>query len=385
MKNKVLLLGGTGSIGLQTIELCSELKDHFSIVGLTLNNRTDILEAQLKNLPDLKKVGIKEKDAGEKFAVKHPGIEVIYGDDVNCRLVKERGYDKAVNALVGSAGFLPSLETLKAGKDLCLANKESLVIGGKFLKEELNKGHGRLFAIDSEHVALAKLLKNANKDEINNLIITASGGSLRDIPLIKFKDVTLKDVLHHPTWQVGVRITVDSATMVNKGYEFIEASYLYDWPINKIKVLINDESEIHSALEMKDNSYLFEVGPSDMRIPISYALNEGRRVHASYKSLDFNQQCSLNFRRFDEARYPLFRMVLDNFQKGGTAMAFFNAVDEVLIGEFAEEKINYSEMVDLIQKIVAQNNFFIQDPLPEDIIKTDEEARNIALNYLNRL
>ncbi|MCI2068411.1 MAG: 1-deoxy-D-xylulose-5-phosphate reductoisomerase [Bacilli bacterium] len=382
MKQRILLLGGSGSIGLQTIELCSEFKDRFSIVGLTLNNRTDLLEAQLINLPDLKEVGIKDERAAKVFSSKHPELEVSCGEDVNCRLVKKGNYDKAVNALVGSAGFLPSLETLRAGKDLCLANKESLVIGGKFLKEELSLGHGRLFAIDSEHVALAKLLKNANRDEINNLIITASGGSLRDIPVDKIKDVTLKDVLHHPTWQMGVRITVDSATMVNKGYEFIEASYLYDWPIEEIKVLINDESEVHSALEMKDNSYLFEVGPSDMRIPISYALNEGRRVSASYKSVDFDRQCSLNFRHFDETRYPLFSLVLDNFKKGGTAMAFLNAVDEVLINEFAKGKITYSQMVDSIQKIVEKNNFFIQDPRPEDIIRADEEARKIAFNYL---
>lgn len=382
MSVDVLLLGATGSIGQQTIELCAEQKD-FHIVGVSLNRRYEILEKMLPLLPYLKTVGIRDSQAAEAFFKAHKEFRVISGDDINIRLAKEEKYQKAVNALVGEEGFLPSLTVLQENKDLCLANKESLVIGGQFIKDELKKGHGRLFAIDSEHVALAKLLKNANREEILNLIITASGGSLRDVPLESLKDVTLKEVLHHPTWQMGTRITVDSATMVNKGFEFIEASYLYDWPIDRIQVLINDESEVHSALQMKDNSYLFEVGPSDMKIPISYALNEGKRVASSYKSADFNRKCSLNFRSFDKIRYPLFQLVLNTFKLGGTAMAFLNAVDEEAVKRFAAGQMTYLEMTSFVMKTVTENMASVGNPSPADVVETDRLARKIVASKLD--
>jgi 1-deoxy-D-xylulose-5-phosphate reductoisomerase len=380
---KILLLGATGSIGTQTIELVHELSASFSVVAVALHRETEVLEKFLPLLPDLKEVGIADVTAGKAFKEKHPELKVLTGEDVCLRMAEEGNYDKAVNALVGAAGFLPSLEVLRKGKDLCLANKESLVIGGKLIKAELAKGHGRLFAIDSEHVALAKLLKNADRSEIKRMIITASGGSLRDTPTEQFKDVSLETVLHHPTWKMGVRITVDSATMVNKGFEFIEASYLYDWDINNISVLINDESEIHSALEFKDHSYLFEVGPSDMKVPISYALNEGHRIEASFKSVDFDRKCSLNFRRFDEERYPLFRLVLNTYAKGGTAMAFLNAVDEEAIKRFASGKLNYLQMIGYIKNTVEKHLISYAEVTPDSLMKTDAEARKLVAEDLD--
>lgn len=372
----VLLLGGTGSIGTQTIDLLKE-ENTFHIVSISLNKSIDVLEGKLKDLPYLKYVGIANKKAGESFRSKHPEYGVVIGEDCNIKLIELDNYSKVVNALVGEAGFYPSLLVLKRNKDLCLANKESLVIGGFLLKEELKRGNGRLFPIDSEHVALGKLLKNANRDEVKRMIITASGGSLREWPLDQLDQVTLKDVMHHPTWKMGTRITVDSSTMVNKGFEFIEASYLYDWDINNISVLINDESQIHSALEMKDNSYLFEVGPSDMRIPISYALNEGKRVEASYKSVDYNRKCSLNFREFQKERYPLFQLVLDTYKLGGTSMAFLNAVDEETIKLFAAGKINYPQMIKIIKDTVKNKMILIKDPTAENILNVDTQAREL--------
>jgi len=377
----ILLLGGTGSIGLQTISLCKEEKD-FHIVSISLHSSIDILIKSLNDLPYLKYVGIADEKKAEEFKKAYPSYQVFSGSDCNLRLIELNNYDKAVNSLVGFDGLVPSLRVLELNKDLSLANKESLVIGGFLIKKELEKGHGRLFPIDSEHVALAKLLKNANRDEVKRMIITASGGSLRDVPLNELDKVTLKDVLHHPTWKMGTRITVDSATMVNKGFEFIEASYLYDWDIDNISVLINDESQVHSALEMKDNSYLFEVGPSDMRVPISYALNETRRVEASYKSVDYNRKCSLNFRKFEERRYPLFTLVLDTFKLKGNSMAFLNAVDEEAIKGLEQGKLTYVQMIDFIFATVKSKLTLIENPSIEDLIKTDKEARELVRELL---
>jgi 1-deoxy-D-xylulose-5-phosphate reductoisomerase len=377
-----LLLGATGSIGTQTIELCEEERE-FEIVSVSLNSHTEILEQELPLLPHLKNVGIRNLEKAEEFKKKHPSYRVLSGDDVNVRLVEEGDYDKAVNALVGFEGFFPSLYTLRKNKDLCLANKESLVVGGFLLKRELEDGNGRLFAIDSEHVALAKLLKNANRSEINSMIITASGGSLRDYPLDRFDRVTVADVLHHPTWNMGKRITVDSCTMVNKGFEFIEASYLYDWDISNIRVLINDESQVHSALEMLDHSYLFEVGPSDMKVPISYALNEGRRVEASYKSVDYDRKCSLNFRKFEKERYPLFGLVLKTFALGGTSMAFLNAVDEEAVRRFVNGRLSYLEMISYIRDTVEKKMILVENPSEKDLLSVDKKAREIVADDLD--
>lgn len=382
MAKRILLLGATGSIGTQTIELCEEERE-FEIVSVSLNSHTEILEQELPLLPHLKNVGIRNLEKAEEFKKKHPSYRVLSGDDVNVRLVEEGDYDKAVNALVGFEGFFPSLYTLRKNKDLCLANKESLVVGGFLLKRELEDGNGRLFAIDSEHVALAKLLKNANRSEIKSMIITASGGSLRDYPLDRFDRVTVADVLHHPTWNMGKRITVDSCTMVNKGFEFIEASYLYDWDISNIRVLINDESQVHSALEMLDHSYLFEVGPSDMKVPISYALNEGRRVEASYKSVDYDRKCSLNFRKFEKERYPLFGLVLKTFALGGTSMAFFNAVDEEAVRRFVNGRLSYLEMISYIQDTVEKKMILVENPSEKDLLSVDKKAREIVADDLD--
>lgn len=377
----VLLLGASGSIGKQTISLCLQETD-FHIVSISLYSDTETLETLLNSLPYLKNIGIVDSEKGEKFILKHPKYNYYIGANCNLELIQKTEFDKVVNALVGSAGFLPSLFTLRKNKDLCLANKESLVIGGELLKKEIKLGNGRLFPIDSEHVALGKLLKNANRSEVKRLIITASGGSLREVKKEDLCKVTLKEILNHPTWKMGTRITVDSATMVNKGFEFIEASYLYDWNIDNISVLINDESEVHSALEMKDNSYLFEVGPSDMTIPISYALNETRRVEASYKQIDFNKKCSLNFREFDESRYPLFNLVLKTFKLGGTGMAFLNAVDEEAIRLLEKGKINYVQMVKLITDLVSNQMINKPNPNEYDILKVDAKARELVSSSL---
>lgn len=371
----LLLLGASGSIGRQTIDVVNQEKK-IKIVGVSLKSHTEVLNEELNELPYLKWIAIHDEIKGAAFKKEHPDYVYYLGKDCNKKLIEEAVFDKAVNALVGEEGFLPSLLILQKNKTLLLANKESLVIGGELIKKEIRAGHGRLFPIDSEHVALMKLLNKVDKDEIKRMIITASGGSLRDYKKEDLEKVTIREVLSHPTWQMGKRITVDSATMVNKGYEFIEASYLYDWDINNISVWINNESQIHSALELKDNSYFFEVGPSDMRVPISYALNEGKRVGMDYKSVDYDEDRSLSFRKFDKERYPLFSLVLDTYKKGGTAMAFLNAVDEEAVKAFINGQVSYPEMIELITLTVRNDLKAAPINKPEDILIADSLGRN---------
>jgi len=382
MSEDILVLGATGSIGLQTIDVCKK-QNNFHIVGVSIYSNIEVLIENLKDLPFLKYIAVIDKSKGEELKSKYPKYTYFIGNNANIELLDLAKYTKVVNSIVGFSGLLPSIKCLSLNKALCLANKESLVIGGKFIKEILNQGKGKLFPIDSEHVALAKLLKNVNRSEIKKMIITASGGSLRDIDVSNYDKVQVKDVLNHPTWKMGHRITIDSATMVNKGLEFIEASYLFDFDINQIDVLINDESRIHSALLFKDNSYLFEVGPSDMRIPISYALNETKRVEMDYKSVDFNSKCSLNFRKFDENKYPLFNLVLETFKLGDTSMAFFNAVDEEIIKYFVKGQIIFLEMINFIKDIVSKDMILIKNCTIDDLVLVDKKAREIVNNRLN--
>lgn len=383
MKEEILVLGITGSIGLQTIDVCHQ--EGFKIVGVSLNSKIDVLIDNLKYLPHLKFVSIQDEKKGLEFKNRFSQYEVFIGKNGNIDLLNKAKYTKVVNSIVGFDGLIPSIRCLQLNKKLCLANKESLVIGGELIKKLLNEGKGELFPIDSEHVALDKLLHKANVLEIKRMIITASGGSLREYKKEELKDVTIKEVLNHPTWKMGFRITVDSSTMVNKGFEFIEASYLFNWDINNISVLINDESLVHSALEFNDNSYLFEVGPSDMRIPISYALNERKRVSMNYKEVDFDKKTSINFRKFDSSFYPLFSLVLETFKLKGTSMAFFNRVDEETIKYFLNGKLKYLEMIDVITDIVKNDMINIVNPTIEDIVNVDRMAYEIVTKKLSNL
>ncbi len=382
MIEDIVVLGGTGSIGLQTIDVCCYEK-RFHIVGISLKSNIDILIDNLSKLPFLKDVSIVDEIKAEQFKKNYPQYRVFTGKNADIELIKNTSAMKVVNSIVGFEGLLPSLECLKLNKTLCLANKESLVIGGELIKRELEKGFGKLYAIDSEHVALAKLLNNVDVSKVKKMIITASGGSLRDVDYEKLKDVSIEQVLNHPTWKMGKRITIDSTTMVNKGFEFIEASYLFSWDINNIDVLINDESIVHSALEFIDNSYLFEVGPSDMKIPISYALNEYQRVEANYKSIDFDRKTSINFRKFDFRRYPLFELVLSTFKLGGTSMTFFNRVDELAISYFLKGKLSFQQMIEFIIDTVKNDMILISNPNIEDIVKVDKLASELVCKKMN--
>ena len=266
-----------------------------------------------------------------------------------------------------------------------MANKETIVVGGELFKKYCKQYDATIYPVDSEHSALYKLLSKFDKDEINKIVITASGGSLRNFDLSKLSKATINDVLNHPTWKMGAKITVDCATMINKAFEVIEASVLFNYPIDKIEVLMHDQSLIHAGLRTVDDSLVLESGPNDMRIPLAYALNGMKRIKVKDVSkLLLNENNPLTFRTFDEKRYPIFNFTLDAFKKGGTALAIINASDEIAVNAFLENKIKYTNIYDVIRQTFNRCRIAPVDYL-EDIMYALKTAKDEALKVIESL
>ena len=266
-----------------------------------------------------------------------------------------------------------------------MANKETIVVGGELFKKYCKQYDATIYPVDSEHSALYKLLSKFDKDEINKIVITASGGSLRNFDLSKLSKATINDVLNHPTWKMGAKITVDCATMINKAFEVIEASVLFNYPIDKIEVLMHDQSLIHAGLRTVDDSLVLESGPNDMRIPLAYALNGMKRIKVKDVSkLLLNENNPLTFRTFDEKRYPIFNFTLDAFKKGGTALAIINASDEIAVNAFLENKIKYTNIYDIIRQTFNRCRIAPVDSL-EDIMYALKTAKDEALKVIESL
>ena len=288
-----------------------------------------------------------------------------------------------VNALVGFVGFVPSVYTLKNNIDLALANKESLVVGGEIIKNLLKATNAKLYPIDSEHVALSKCLQGKRKKEIKRLVITASGGSFRDYSRDELVNVTKKDALNHPSWVMGEKITIDSATMMNKGFEVIEAKYLFDLPLEKIDILLHDESVIHSLVEFVDNSYLADLGPADMKIPIAHALYEEKRKKINTKTLNLEEMGTLHFRKMDLNRYHCVDFALKAIKIGGTLPTVLNASNEEAVYAFLEGKIKFLEIEEIISYCLNSHRV-IDNPTVEDIIYVDLLTRKIVKEEIER-
>lgn len=322
-----------------------------TIVGLSAGRNLDLLTQQIKRFSPLVVSVTEEKDAltlSERFA----DLSVLYGSDGLERLASFPDVDLVVNALVGAIGLAPTLATLADGRTLALANKESMVIGGELVKRALAEGGGTILPIDSEHNAILQSMHAGKHEEIERIIITASGGPFLTTPLEKLARVSAQDALHHPNWSMGSRITIDSATMVNKAFEVIEAHYLFDVPYKRIDPLVHPQSVIHSLVEYRDGSIIAELAASDMRIPIQYALIYPERVATGLPRLSLEEVAKLSFAPLDTARYPAFTTVLNAGKHGGTAPAAVNAADEVLVNRFLHGEIKFTAIADGLQQIL---------------------------------
>lgn len=379
MKN-IVILGASGNIGQQTLDIIRSFPQEFKLIGVSVGKNIGALKSILSEFKTIKYIVSREKNF--EIALSYPQLEYFSGDSGLLKLVSIKECDLVVNALVGFVGFLPSLRTLENDKDLALANKETLVSGGEIIKKTLATSKGKLYPIDSEHSAIWQCLQGNNKKDIRRLIITASGGSLRNKKRSELVTITKKEALNHPTWSMGQKITIDSATMMNKAFEIMEAHYLFDIPYSQIEVLLHKESVVHSLVEYQDGSQLAQLGLADMRLPITYALrypDHNKSISNTY--LDLAKIGSLHFEKLNLLRYPIVKLIKEIAPFGGNFGAVLNGANDVAVYAFLQEKISFLEIEKLVFLAIKKMQFIVK-PTVSDILASDAFARNIVNDYL---
>jgi 1-deoxy-D-xylulose-5-phosphate reductoisomerase len=377
MRKRIAILGSTGSIGTQTLDVIAHDRDSYQVEALAAGSNLALLIRQIEQFsPKLVSVATRELAQEVKAAV-GSRVKVYYGDDGLVEAAAGTAADMVVTAMVGSVGLKPTLAAIEAGKTIGLANKETLVTAGH-LVSGLAKSKGvALLPIDSEHSAIFQCLNGESVKDMNKLIITASGGSFRDRTRAELVGVTVEEALRHPNWSMGTKITIDSATMVNKGLEVIEAHWLFDMPYDRIEVLLHPESVIHSMVEFCDNSVMAQLGNPDMRVPIQYALTYPERRPTPTTPLRLAEIGRLNFRTMDYERYPCLAMAYECGRTGGTAPTVFNAANETAVAAFLRGAISFLEIEATIERTLNSHQV-VQNPSLEQIMEADCWARENA-------
>lgn len=357
MKN-VCLLGATGSIGRQTIDLIEEFSDQYKLAAMAFGSNVEgALEILSKHKPLY--VSCKNKEDIKILKDKYPDIEYGYGID-GLISVSEFDVDNPIiiNALVGSVGLVPTIHALNLGRDVYLANKETLVIGGKIVMSIARKNNCKIIPIDSEHSAIKQLIDFRNKEDINRLIITASGGAFRDLKIEELDNVTKEDALKHPNWHMGPKITIDCATMMNKGFELLEAHYLFDLPLDKIVPIIHKESIIHSLVEFNDGSIYAQMASSDMHLPIWYALEGPRHLKSqTIEKLDLFKISELHFKEVDYNRYPMLGYMKYAYDLGDIYPTILNAANEASVRMFLNDEIKFLDIERIVKKAIDYDGY----------------------------
>ena len=377
---RLVILGASGSIGTQTIDVVLSHPDLYEVVALSIGKKVDVLKDILTKI-EVKTVCVQEKEDCDKLKNEYPNIEFISGEEGLKELVTRDDYDVLVNALVGFVGFLPTLYAIESKHDVALANKETLVVGGELIEKALKENDCKLYPIDSEHSAIFQCLQGNDKEDVERLLITASGGAFRDKTREELKNVTLADALAHPNWSMGDKITVDCANMMNKGFEVIEAHWLFNMPYDQIKVVMHKESIVHSMVEYVDGSIIAQMGNPDMRLPIQYALAYPRRLERKEESLDLTKVGELHFEESDVRRYPLLALAYQCGEKGGNLPAVMNAVNDVANEAFRNGDIPFLMIEDLI--ITAVNKVpYKEIESVDDLLEANEWGHTFALDKI---
>ncbi len=380
---QIILLGATGSIGMQSIDVVLQHQDMFHIVGISCGKNISKLK-EILSMIQVEHVCVQLKEDYIQLQKEYPHIHFYYGDEGILQLLDLPLGDIVINSIVGFAGLAPTLKTIQTKRVLALANKESLVVGGELVKKELEVYDGVMYPIDSEHSAIFQALQGNKKEEIHKLVITASGGSFRNKTREELKDVSVEDALNHPNWSMGNRITIDSATMMNKGFEVIEAHYLFDIDFERIEVLMNTESIIHSMIHYVDHSFMAQLGTADMRLPIQYAIAYPQRLPLqSDEILDLAKIGTLHFKEVSFERYPLLALAYEVGKRKGNSGAVVNAADEVCVELFIEGKISFLEIESIIQKSLDEIPYIAQ-PTYEDLYNSDIKTRAYVYNLVNK-
>ena len=373
MKKNIFVFGSTGSIGIQALDILSKSKT-YNVIGLSCNSNSDLLFEQIKLFkPALVAINNIDLSHGLIKYCKQKNIKLIYGDNASSNIPLE-DIDIAVNAIVGTAGLQPTIQLIENGVDVALSNKESLVLGGHIIMPLARKNNVTIFPVDSEHSAIYQCLHGEDVSELKKIILTGSGGPFLKRELSTFESIVPQEALNHPNWDMGKKISIDSATMMNKALELVEALWLFNVSLDQIEIVIHPQSIVHSMVEFVDGSYKAHLGVPDMRVPIQYALTCPSRTNTSVKSLDFTKM-DLQFSKPDINRYPVLGLVNELINAGGNRVPIMSIANDYIVQQFLDEKIAFNEMFPLIKKTI-QN--FSSDDLPslEDLIKLD---RNIKL------
>jgi 1-deoxy-D-xylulose-5-phosphate reductoisomerase len=374
----IALLGSTGSIGVNTLDLVRRFPDRFKIVGMVAGENLKLLAAQIKEFSP-RCVAIKnEKDVPRlRKLLGAKRTEICWGVNGATNISTAHEVDVVLAAIVGGAGLIPTLQAVQAGKEVALANKEALVMAGEIFVNEAKKANTRLFPVDSEHSAIFQCLQGNRRDEVDKLILTASGGPFLRTPLSRLRHVTISQALKHPNWKMGRKITIDSATMMNKGLEVVEAHWEFDVEPSRIDVVIHPQSVVHSMVRYQDGTIIAQLGMSDMRIPIAYALAYPHRLDGGWRPLEMTDHGELNFLPVDKRRYPALGLAYHSLKQGGTMPAVLNAANEIAVDAFLAGKIGFREIHRTVEKTM-QGHSPQRARNVEDILEVDRWARERA-------
>ncbi len=377
MSTKISILGATGSIGTQALDVIRQSWNKFEINYLSINKSIDTLKKQCEEF-NPKGVIITDEDAAAKFkTISDFKGDILVGADALDKVAREDDYDVLLSSLVGFAGVLPTLEAAKRGKTIALANKETLVSAGSILTKAAKESGAKLMAIDSEHNAILQCLVGENPEHIEKIILTASGGPFRNTPKEHFSQLSVADALNHPNWAMGSKITIDSATMMNKGFEVIEAYWLFDIDLEMIDVLVHPESIVHSLVQFKDGSLKAQLGLPDMRIPISHALYYPERLHSDFPRLDLSKIATLNFTKPDYEKFRCLEIAFESLKEGGHAPTVVNAANEIAVAAFLSNKITFEKIPHLIDKALDSIDSRFNGEI-ELVVETDAKTREFV-------
>ncbi len=382
MKKQIAILGSTGSIGTQALQVIEEHPDLYGVYTLTANNNVELLAQQARKfMPDSVVIANEAKYEQLKELLADLPIKVYAGEEALCQIVESDSIDMVLTAMVGYAGLRPTINAIKARKTIALANKETLVVAGELINSLASQYHAPIIPVDSEHSAVFQCLVGEADNPIEKVILTASGGPFRTFTKEQLQGVTKEQALHHPNWNMGAKITIDSASMMNKGFEVIEAKWLFGVRPDQIEVVVHPQSVIHSMVQFQDGAVKAQLGMPDMRLPIQYAFSYPDRVHASFERLDFFKCRSLTFEAPDTSRFRNLALAYEALRVAGNMPCIVNAANEVMVDAFLHDRIGFLQMSDVIERTM-QRVAYIKQPVYEDYVATDAEARRVARELL---
>lgn len=382
-KKQIAILGSTGSIGTQALEVIEENSELFEVYAITANNQVDLLIEQARKFhPEVVAIANETHYSKLKESLADLPIKVFAGNEAIAQVAEMQPIDMVLTAMVGYSGLKPTIKAIEAGKKIALANKETLVVAGELICDLVEKHKSAILPVDSEHSAIFQCLTGEGNNPIEKLILTASGGPFRTKNLAELQHVTSAQALKHPNWDMGAKITIDSASMMNKGFEIIEAKWLFGVAPEQIDVVVHPQSIIHSMVQFADGSIKAQLGLPDMKLPIQYAFTYPDRLKTNFPRLDFNICTQFTFEQPDTERFRNLAFAYYAMEKGGNMTCILNAANEIVVAEFLKDKIGFLEMSDIIEEVMSKAHF-VAKPTYDDYVATDEAVRALTSSFIH--